>query len=78
MNRYPIAVTTTELIPISVQAFPRMTPARALSPLPRAIENSGTPPVPNSAAKPMISVTIGNVSPTPVSAMPLPSPICPM
>ena len=52
-----------------------MRPARVLSPLPRAMEKMGTPPMPNSAVKAMMRVTAGKVTPTPVRAMPLPSPM---
>ena len=59
----------------SVKELPKMRPARAWSPAPRAMEKRGTPPVPNRAAKAMMRVTMGKVSPTPVRARPLPSPM---
>ena len=61
----------------SVKELPKMRLARASSPAPRAMEKRGTPPVPNRAAKPMIRVTMGKVRPTPVRAMPPPSPMWP-
>ena len=55
------------------KTLPMMRLARASSPAPRAMENSGVPPMENSAVNAAISVTTGNVRPTPVSAA-LPSP----
>ena len=72
-----MTMRAAELMSCRVQELPKMRPARSSSPAPRAMEKRGTPPVPNRAAKPMISVTMGKVRPTPVRAMPLPSPMWP-
>ena len=59
-------------------AFDMMPRASSSSPRPRAIEQSGAPPVPQRFVKAVTIVMIGKHKPTPVSAMTPSSPIRPM
>ena len=77
MKTYPVSISTAALISSKHTELPSMRSAVSLSPLPHSIENSGTPPIPNSAANAVMNVTIGKVMPTPVSTMLSPPLICP-
>ena len=48
--------------------FPMMCSARSFSPAPRAMEQSGAPPIPKRLANAVTRVMIGRVRPIPVSA----------
>ena len=68
-----LSAIDTENVERMVNVLPMMRRAFSSSPAPREMENSGVPPVAKSAVNAAISVTTGNVSPTPVSAA-LPAP----
>ena len=52
----------------SMKALPMVRSASSLSPRPRAMAHSGEPPVPHRLASPMMTDTMGMVTPMPVSA----------
>ena len=73
-----IIVREMEKIRRTLTPFPRIFSARSLSPFPRAMEARGAPPAPINALNAEISIMMGKVSPTPVSAIGPTLGICPM
>lgn len=72
VNSRPMTINTPAQHNNSVQARFKISLARALSPLPRAMANNGAPPLPNKLLNAVIMTIMGKQSPTaPSAAVPI-------
>ena len=78
MNTPAAALMIAQVMSSIAQVLPISSCARFVSPRPRAMEKSDTPPVPKRFANALIIKSTGNVTPTPVSAFADAPGICPM
>ena len=72
-GRLSTSSTTVSATPVptsKAKVLPKITWALSRSPLPRWMENSGEPPMPNRLAKAVTMERMGKVSPRPVKALP--------